>query len=235
MGVKRFATLSDGSHIEPLSSFKRHEKALAKAQRQMSRKEKFSSNWKKAKARVQKIQNRIANVRKDFLHKTTTTLSKNHALAVVEDLQVGNMSKSAAGTADAPGRKVRQKAGLNKAILDQGWFEFRRQLTYKLAWAGGQLVAVPPHNTSRKCPACHHVSADNRMTQAEFKCVACGFEANANHVGAINVLSRWLERDEGQDTAGAPARCASTARIACEVSGARGRQQQEPTEETVSE
>jgi putative transposase len=236
-GVTRFATFSDGTAIEPANSFKAHEAALAKAQRRLSHKAKYSNNWKKEKAKVQKIHSRIANVRRDFLHRHSTAISKNHALVVVEDLHVRNMSKSAAGSADAPGRNVRAKSGLNKAILDQGWGEFRRELDYKLAWNGGHLIAVPPQNTSRECPQCHHVSADNRKTQARFACVACGFEANADHVGAINILSRGMQqlRDEGRDTADASAGCASTARIACEVSGARGRQQQEPTEETRQE
>uniref|UniRef100_UPI0026018755 RNA-guided endonuclease InsQ/TnpB family protein n=1 Tax=Acidiferrobacter sp. TaxID=1872107 RepID=UPI0026018755 len=72
--------------------------------------------------------------------------------------------------------------------LDQGWAEFRRQLDYKLAWNGGWLVAVPPQNTSRTCPVCGYVSADNRQTQGRFECVECGFEENADVVGAINVL-----------------------------------------------
>ena len=132
------------------------------------------------------------------------------------------MSKSAAGTVESPGRNVRAKSGLNKSILDQGWAEFRRQLDYKLQWNGGWLVAVPPHNTSRTCPACGHVSADNRKTQARFACVACGFEEHADQVGAINILSRGIQmlRDEGQDTAHACAGRESAARIACEVSGA---------------
>ena len=98
------------------------------------------------------------------------------------------MSKSAAGTTDTPGRNVRAKSGLNKAILDQGWGEFRRQLDYKLAWSGGHLIAVPPHNTSRTCPACGHVSKDNRKTQAKFECVECGFEENADDIGATTQL-----------------------------------------------
>jgi putative transposase len=91
---------------------------------------------------------------------------------------------------------------LNKSILDQGWFEFRRQLDYKLAWNGGRLMVVPPQNTSRTCPRCGHVSADNRQTQARFRCVACGFGENADMVGAINILSRGIQmlRDEGRDT-----------------------------------
>jgi putative transposase len=111
-------------------------------------------------------------------------------MIAVEDLQVRNMSRSAKGNAEAPGRNVRAKSGLNKSILDQGWFEFRRQLEYKAAWRGGFFVAVRPHNTSRACPCCGHVSAENRKTQALFACVRCAHEANADHVGAINVLER---------------------------------------------
>lgn len=202
MGVARFATLSDGMYYAPLNSFKRHETALRKAQQAMSRKTKFSHNWKKAKARVQRIHARIGTARRDYLHKTSITISQNHALVFVEDLQVRNMSRSAAGTSDAPGKNVRAKSGLNKSILDQGWCEFRRQLDYKLHWRGGHLVAVPPQNTSRTCPCCGHISAANRQTQARFECGECGFEEHADLVGAINVLR------------------AGHARLACEVSGA---------------
>jgi putative transposase len=188
MGVIRFATFSDGSYLEPLASFRQHEAALRKAQRCMSRKKKFSNNWKKAKARVQKIHSRIGNARRDYLHKATTAISQNHAMVVIEDLQVRNMSKSAKGNADKPGKSVKAKSGLNKSILDQGWFEFRRQLEYKLQWSGGMLVAVPPKNTSRTCPQCGCISKDNRQTQARFACVECGYEENADVVGAINVL-----------------------------------------------
>ena len=190
VGITRFATLSDGNHIEPINAFRKHQQRLARYQRAMSRKTKFSNNWKKAKARVQKIHTRIANVRKDFLHKTTTALSKNHAMVCIEDLQVRNMSKTASGTTGQPGRNVRAKSGLNKSILDQGWFEFRRQLEYKQVWLGGDVLAVPARNTSRTCPACGHVSADNRQTQAQFLCVECGYENNADLVGAINILER---------------------------------------------
>ena len=190
VGIARFATLSDAQSIAPLNSFKKHQQRLARYQRRMSRKEKFSSNWKKAKAKVQKIHTDIANARKDFLHKTTTVISKNHALVCIEDLQVRNMSKSSKGNSEQHGKRVRQKAGLNRAILDQGWGEFRRQLEYKMLWIGGILLAVPPHNTSRTCPCCHHISKENRLTQAEFLCVSCGYENNADVVGAINILER---------------------------------------------
>ncbi|WP_153015453.1 RNA-guided endonuclease InsQ/TnpB family protein [Ventosimonas gracilis] len=212
LGIARFATLSDGRYLAPLNSFKRHETALRKAQQSLSRKEKFSNNWWKAARKVQRLNARIRNTRHDYLHKATSTISKNHAVVCIEDLQVRNMSKSAAGTSEALGRNVRAKSGLNKAILDQGWFEFRRQLQYKLDWNGGILVAVPPQNTSRTCPVCGHVSKDNRQCQAHFACIECGYENNADMVGAINILR------------------AGHARFACEVNPEVGDQQQEPAE-----
>ncbi|KER72543.1 cytosine methyltransferase [Burkholderia cepacia] len=190
VGIARFATMSDGTFFASLNSFRKHEACLRRCQRAMSRKVKFSNNWKKAKTRVQRIHARIGNARRDYLHKATTTISKNHAMVCIEDLQVRNMSRSAAGSTDAPGKNVRAKSGLNKAILDQGWFEFRRQLEYKLAWNGGWLVAVPPANTSRTCPACGYMSADNRTTQEKFACVECSYEENADVVGALNILAR---------------------------------------------
>ena len=215
-GVARFATLSDGSYIDPLNSFKKHQQRLARYQRRMSRKVKFSNNWKKAKARVQRIHSRISNARKDFLHKASCQISQNHAMIAIEDLQIRNMSKSAKGNSEQHGKMVKQKSGLNRSILDQGWFEFRRQLEYKAAWNGGFVVAVPPQYTSQTCPCCGHVSKDNRQTQAKFECVDCGFEENADLVGAINVLR------------------AGHARLACaDTSPEVGASGQEPTEATI--
>jgi putative transposase len=194
VGIARFATFSDGSFIGPLNSFKKHQQRLARYQRRMSRKVKFSNSWNKAKIKVQKVHAQIANARRDFLHKATTTISKNHALVCIEDLQIRNMSKSSRGTRERHGSQVRQKSGLNRAILDQGWAEFRRQLEYKAQWAGGRLLAVPANYTSQTCPrpSCRHVAQANRRTQAQFQCVACGYTEHADVVGAFNVLERGL-------------------------------------------
>lgn len=202
VGIIRFATLSNGDYFEPKNSFKVLSNKLKKAQQILSHKTKFSKNWSKAKARVSAIHHDIANIRKDYLHKTSTIISNNHAIVYVEDLQVSNMSKSAQGNAEQPGRMIKQKSGLNRSILDQGWFEFRRQLDYKLAWRGGYLVTVPPKNTSRMCLRCGCIDKGNRRTQATFECVTCGFAENADVVGAINILR------------------AGRARLACEVNGA---------------
>ncbi len=192
VGITRFATFSDGSYVAPLNSFKKHQLRLRRYQRRLSKKVKFSSNWKKEKVKVQKVHIDIANARKDFLHKITTTISKNHALVCVEDLQVKRMSKTAAGTIEQPGKGVRQKSCLNRSILDQSWAMFRSQLEYKLQLNGGMLLAVAPHNTSRSCPACHHVSEYNRKTQSKFECVHCRYKNHADAVGAINVVERGL-------------------------------------------
>ena len=117
MGVARFATLSDGTCLAPLNSFRKHEERLRRYQRAMSRKVKFSSNWNKAKARVQRIHARIANVRRDFLHKASATISKNHALVCIEDLKVRNMSRSAAGSRKDKDYTVRRKAASGRCTL----------------------------------------------------------------------------------------------------------------------
>jgi putative transposase len=213
MGIVRFATLSDGSFYAPLNSFRRHEKALAVAQRSLSRKTKYSNNWRKQKAKVQRVYARIANARSDYLHKISTTISQNYGVVCVEHLRVSAMSRSGLTASDSRSASVSAKRGLNKSILDQGWFEFRRQLAYKLAWQGGRLIAVSPSNTSITCPNCKHVNHRNRTSQSEFRCVACGFEENADVVGAVNVLR------------------AGHARLACaETSPAYEASGQEPTD-----
>ena len=98
------------------------------------------------------------------------------------------MSQSAKGTVEEPGKNVAAKSGLNRGILDQGWGMFRVMLNFKQAWRGGRLVAVPPQYTSQRCPECGHTAKANRTTQSKFECVQCGYAANADHVGATNVL-----------------------------------------------
>lgn len=192
MGIASFATYSDGTQIEPLGSFRKHEERLAVAQRKLSRKRKGSKNSRKLKAKVARLHAGIANARKDFLHKVSTTFCKNHAVIVIEDLNVRGMSGSAKGTAEHPGRNVRAKSGLNKSILDQGWGMFRLMLDYKARWLGGQVIAVNPANTSRTCLECGANDAENRKTQAAFKCVHCGHEAHADVNAAVNILRAGL-------------------------------------------
>ena len=193
MGIVRFATLSNGEYFEPINAFKTYKGKLAKLQRRFKNKSKFSKNWQKLKAKIAKLHYKIANIRRNYLHQISNTISKNHAIVYIEDLHIKNMSKSAKGTSEQPGKNVKQKSALNRAILDQSWYEFRRQLDYKLFWSGGYLIPVPPQNTSRCCPACGYTAKENRQTQSKFECVECGYQNNADVVGAINILKRGQE------------------------------------------
>jgi putative transposase len=190
LGVARFATLSTGEYIEPINAFKQLERKLARLQKSLSRKVKFSSNWRKVKTKLSRLHERIANTRQDFLNKVSNQISKNHAVVVVEDLKVKNMSRSAKGTVITPGKHVKAKSGLNKSILDQGWSSFVSMLIYKQDWLGGEVIKVDPRYTSQTCPACQHVSSENRRSQSVFSCVKCGYENNADYVGANTILAR---------------------------------------------
>lgn len=202
MGVKRFATLSNGDFVEPLNAFKQEQEKLAKLQRKLARQKKGSRNSRKTKRKIARLHRYIADSRRDFLHKTSTKIAKNHSIICVEDLKVSNMSASARGTKESPGKNVKQKSGLNRSILDQGWYGFFQMLSYKLEQRGGKLIKVDPRNTSRTCPRCGLASAENRKSQATFACIGCGYRSNADEVGAINILR------------------AGRARLACETSGA---------------
>lgn len=188
-GVTKLATLSDGTVYQPVNSFKAKQRKLAMLQRQLSRKVKFSASWQKQKKKIQRLHSHIANIRRDYLHKVTSEISKNHAMIVIEDLKVCNISKSAKGTAERPGRNIRAKSGLNRSILDQGWYEMRRQLEYKQLWRGGQVLAIPPAYTSQRCVCCGHTAKENRQTQSKFVCQVCGYTENADINGARNILA----------------------------------------------
>jgi putative transposase len=193
-GVAVFAALSNGASIAPVNHGKKALRALRKAQRNLSRKKRGSSNRRKAIRRVAKIQRRVANARNNVLNQQTKTIANNHGVVVVEALKLRNMSASAKGTLAEPGKMVRQKAGLNRAILDQGWGMFGRFLGYKLADRGGVLVEVPAHHTSQTCAGCGVVDARSRQDQARFVCTTCGHEANADTNAAIIILKRGLDK-----------------------------------------
>lgn len=189
MGVKRLFTLSTGDFAEPIE-VNGWQKKIKRLQKRLAKKVKFSYNWHKLKQAINKLHTKIANIRRDTLHKLSTTLSKNHAVIVLEDLQIKNMTKSARGDSDNPGRKVKQKSGLNRVILDQGWGMFKTFLKYKQYWLGGQVLYVDPKHTSQTCPECRHVAKANRQTQDAFACVVCGHAEHADVVGAKNIVER---------------------------------------------
>ena len=201
-GVAFLAALSDGTTYPGIRALRDLEARIAKEQRRLSRKvgskkgERKSSNWQKQKLRVSRLQAKAAAVRRDTLHKVSADIAKNHGYVAVEDLNVAAM------TVKGHGKGRSAKAGLNRAMLDQGWSAFAAMLSYKLADRGGTLVEVPAAYTSQECSVCGHVDAADRKDQSHFLCTRCGHEENADVNAAKNILRR-----------------AGQARIACGVSG----------------
>ncbi len=195
LGVATFATLSDGTRIHPapdlVEAMKRAEERLSWEQRKLSRKYRKGSkskSYRKQKLRVARAHERVANMRRDFLHKTSTAIGETQAVVHVEDLPIRNMSRSARGTVESPGKNVSQKSGLNRSILSQGWGIFLTLLGDKLSRNGGRLVRVPPQYTSQTCSVCGHAAPENRKTQEAFVCGVCGHAENADVNAAKNIL-----------------------------------------------
>jgi putative transposase len=159
-----------------------------KAQLATSRRKRGSKRYATARKRAAACKAKAARIRKDWNHKATTTLANRFGVVVIEALKTRNMTASAAGTVEEPGRNVAQKAGPNRSILEHGWFQFETFLSYKLAAAGGKLVKVDPRNTSRTCYECGSIDALSRESQALFLCVECGHEAHADVNAAKNIL-----------------------------------------------
>ena len=192
LGLTAFAATSDGHLIAPLKALAKKQCRLKRYQRSVARKCKGSNNRKKAVLKLAKLHRKIAQERSNWLHQLSTELVRENPVLAIEDLQVLNMSASAAGTVEQPGKRVRQKAGLNRGILDAAWAEVARQLTYIIQWAGGQALRVPAAYSSQECRICGHTHADNRKSQSLFSCVACGHNENADLNAAQNILARGI-------------------------------------------
>jgi hypothetical protein len=134
----------------------------------------LSSRKRKARQLAARQSARAARIRKHANHLITTDLARRFKTIVLEDLRIANMTASAKGTLVEPGTKVRQKAGLNRSILETGWGQFELMLAYKTIERSGEIRLVDPRNTSRLCPQCGHSDARNRESQALFRCAGCG-------------------------------------------------------------
>jgi len=189
VGVKIFAQISNGEKIivDKAHDLSKDIARVKKLQKSLSRKQKGSNNSKLVKLKLAKAHLKIKNKREDFLHKVSHKLSENQAV-IVESLKIKNMSKSAKGTIESPCQNVKAKSGLNRSILQQSWGKFFEMLEYKLKRNGGEFIKVDPKYSSQTCPKCGHISKENRKIQAKFKCVRCGYYANADYVASVNLL-----------------------------------------------
>lgn len=200
----------DGAMVRTLNAYRTAEHRLKHYQRCLSRKKKGSKNRAKARYRLAKCHQRVANTRADFLHKVSNHLTRDYGVVCIEDLKVQVMTAA----------KVNPKQR-NKAILDQGWFMLRSMLEYKAEWRGGLVIAVEPAHTSTTCSVCGHNEPGNRKSPDKFCCLSCGHSEQADKNAAENI------------------RRAGHARIACGEHvrrrfGGAGSTKQEPTETTHS-
>lgn len=204
-GVANTLALSTGERMSVPRSLEAIERRQRAAQRVVARRKRGSARRARAQKRVAKLSARRARIRKDWAHKTTLDIAQRFGVVVLEDLRIKNMTASAKGTVDEPGRMVRQKAGLNRSILNQGWFSFETALAYKLEERGGYLCKVDPAYTSQTCSECGTVDRRSRESQASFSCQHCGFRAHADHNAAINILRRntaSMRMEEGHQLSG---------------------------------
>ena len=234
LGLAAFAALSDGSTVAPLQALAKQQLRIRRYQRSVARKNKGSANRKKAVAKLGSLYRRVAHQRSDWLQKLTTELADRHPVIALEDLRIKNMSASATGTKEAPGKNVRAKAGLNRCILDAAWGEFARQLRYKVQWRGGQVILVTPAYTSRTCRICGHEAAGNRRTQSVFSCLVCTHTENADVHAAKYILAAghavWLSGSKDSSVAA----CRGDVRRGRRASASRAAPvKQEPTEAKV--
>ncbi|WP_205315450.1 RNA-guided endonuclease InsQ/TnpB family protein [Nonomuraea lactucae] len=191
-GVAVSAALSTGELLCAPTLREAEKARLVRLLRKLARAKRGSNRRAKVKAAVAKLKAREADRRRDWVEKTSTDLARRFDVIAVEDLKIGNMTRSAKGTVEAPGRNVRQKAGLNRSILAAGWGRLVRRLEHK---ACGRVRKIDPRYTSQTCNACKHMARESRESQALFLCVACGWRDNADINAAKNI------RDTIKDTA----------------------------------
>ncbi|NUW35188.1 transposase [Nonomuraea sp. SMC257] len=196
MGVARLVTTSNGDHIANQRHLAASAGRLAAAQRDLARRKRGSERRRKAVVRVAALHAKVRRQRLDGAHKAALALVRTYDVIVHEALKVTNMTRRAAPEPDGEGgwlpNGAAAKSGLNKSILDAGWGVFLTILSHKAESAGRKLIAVNPANTSRTCAECGHCAKENRTTQAEFRCVACGHTAHADINAAVNILRAGL-------------------------------------------
>ena len=185
-GVVVSAALSTGDLLHCPALTGRERTRLRRMQRTLARARRGSNRRGRVKHAIARLKARETDRRKDWAEKVSTGIARRFDVIRVEDLKIGNMTRSARGTRDEPGRNVRQKAGLNRGILGSGWGLLVRRLQDK---APGRVEKVRPAFTSQRCSACGQVDRDSRESQAVFRCTACGFAGHADVNAAINIAA----------------------------------------------
>jgi putative transposase len=185
-GVRVTLALSDGHTYQAPA-----DRDVKRLQRRLARAKRGSKRRAKVKAQLVRLHARNADARRDWAEKVSSEIARRYDLIRLEDLDVGRMTRSARGTAERPGRRVAQKAGLNRSILRSGWGMFATRLEHK---AQGRVEKVNPAYTSQRCSRCGTVDREARESQAAFRCWSCGYRANADHNAARNIAAGHAAR-----------------------------------------
>jgi putative transposase len=185
-GIAVSATLSTGQMLRLPNPTGSDRKKMSRMQRKFARSKRGSSRRERVRLAIARLKAHETDRRKDWAEKASTDLARCYDVIRVEDLHIKDMTRSARGTLEAPGRKVRQKAGLNRGILRSGWGILVRRLEDK---APGRVEKIDPAFTSQRCSVCGHVDGQSRESQADFRCTACGFACNADVNAAMNIAA----------------------------------------------
>ena len=181
LGITHFFTSNQLGWIKPLNKYQQQLKRLQLLQRKLKTKTKFSTNWMRLQRQIAKKHHHIANCRKNFNHQLSRYLANRYDVVFLENLDIQAML-------------AKGKHKLNMQILDQGWFQFKTFLSYKMAWLNKKVIEVNPAYTSQTCAYCGHISQENRPTQAQFCCTRCGFTANADYQASLNIIKKGLKQ-----------------------------------------
>ena len=187
IGIADFLHLSDGTKYDNKQFFKTYQQKVNRLQRKLARQKKGSNSRSKTKYTLAKLLRKKANARDYYIHNVSTEIAEKYDIVYVEKLKVRNMSKSAKGDIDSPGKNVKAKTGLNRSLLDVGINKFFTILSYKLKAKGGELVEVNPKYTSQRCNSCGAIDKESRKGK-KYKCTSCGFEIDADLNAAKNIL-----------------------------------------------
>jgi putative transposase len=195
-GVIVGAALSTGELLPVPSLATRQGKRLLRLQRKLARAKRGSNRRSRCKRAIARLRMHGVDRRKDWAEKTSTDIARRFDVIRIEDLQIRNMTRSAKGTLENPGRNVRAKAGLNREIFSSGWGLLARRLEEK---APGRVERIKPAFTSQRCSACGHVDGKSRESQADFRCTACDFACNADVNAARNIAAGHAVTARGGD------------------------------------
>ncbi len=165
---------------------------LSKALFRKSSEDEDSQNVKKIKRELRIQHRKIKNLRKSFNRHVADDITKNYTVIFIEDIQTKNLTKSSKGNAEVIGSNVKAKSGLNRAILEIGWYQLKTFIVHKAKERSCVVIFVPPKDTSIICSKCGYKNKENRKSQSEFLCMECGFKEHADINAAINIEIRGL-------------------------------------------